>query len=61
MLGKVVKEVKGENGFGYDPIFIPDGLVKTSAQLSDFEKDQISHRGAAAKKFSIIFQNLITL
>ena len=43
MPGQVIKEVRGANGFGYDPVFVPQGLVKTSAELSDEEKDQISH------------------
>ena len=39
----------GSGGFGYDPIFVPDGEARTMAQLSDLAKDAISHRGRAAR------------
>ena len=39
----------GEGGFGYDPVFVPDGRSRTMAELSDGEKDSISHRGNAAR------------
>lgn len=59
MPGQVIKEIRGENGFGYDPIFVPQGLTKTSAELTDVEKDQISHRGLALRKMSIILKQLL--
>jgi XTP/dITP diphosphohydrolase len=40
----------GEGGFGYDPIFLPEGSARTMAELSDAEKDAISHRGGAARE-----------
>ncbi|GDX17396.1 non-canonical purine NTP pyrophosphatase [Actinomycetes bacterium] len=58
MPGQVIKEVRGENGFGYDPIFVPQGLTKTSSQLSDADKDKISHRGIALRKMSMILKQL---
>ena len=58
MPGQGIKEVRGENGFGYDPIFVPQGLTKTSSQLSDSEKDKISHRGIALRKISVILKQL---
>ncbi len=58
MLGLVIKEVRGENGFGYDPVFVPQGLTKTSAELSDQEKDQISHRGIALRKIAVLLKQL---
>ena len=58
MPGEVIKEVRGENGFGYDPIFVPQGLTKTSSELSDSEKDKISHRGIALRKISVILKQL---
>ena len=58
MPGQVIKEVRGENGFGYDPVFVPQGLAKTSAELSDQEKDQISHRGIALRKIAVLLKQL---
>jgi XTP/dITP diphosphohydrolase len=45
--GTVIREERGDNGFGYDPVFVPEGLEVTSAQLSPGEKDARSHRGQA--------------
>ena len=47
--GKLVHEPRGTNGFGYDPIFRPDGEVRTSAELGSAEKDASSHRGRAMR------------
>lgn len=45
--GMLTRERKGAGGFGYDPIFIPDGYAMTTAQMSPEEKNAISHRGIA--------------
>jgi XTP/dITP diphosphohydrolase len=45
--GTLVRKPRGTNGFGYDPIFVPDGETRTSAELLTAEKDAISHRGRA--------------
>ena len=45
--GSISFNVKGKTGFGYDPVFIPDGYTKTFAQLGSKEKDKISHRAIA--------------
>ncbi len=45
--GRVVREGRGSNGFGYDPVFLPDGLERTAAELTAAEKDARSHRGQA--------------
>ncbi|SDG59442.1 RdgB/HAM1 family non-canonical purine NTP pyrophosphatase [Pseudonocardia oroxyli] len=45
--GRIIREPRGTNGFGYDPIFVPDGETRTSAELSPAEKDAASHRGLA--------------
>ena len=45
--GAIVRDPRGDGGFGYDPVFIPDGYDRTAAQLSPAEKDAISHRGRA--------------
>lgn len=47
--GKIAQFPIGDNGFGYDPIFIPDGQSKTFAQLSDIEKDNCSMRQLAVR------------
>ena len=47
MHGKVIDEVRGEKGFGYDPAFIPDGYDRTLGELDDDVKSAISHRGKA--------------
>jgi XTP/dITP diphosphohydrolase len=45
--GTVVREKRGSNGFGYDPVFLPEGLDRTAAELEPAEKDARSHRGQA--------------
>ena len=47
--GLVADAPRGEGGFGYDPLFVPTGDSRTMAELSDGEKDAISHRGRAAR------------
>jgi XTP/dITP diphosphohydrolase len=49
MPGRLVREPRGMNGFGYDPIFVPCGCAQTSAELASDEKDAISHRGRALR------------
>ena len=48
--GKIIKEIKGDNGFGYDPIFQPEHHFLTFAQISTKEKNKISHRAIALRK-----------
>lgn len=48
--GKIIEEKRGEAGFGYDPVFVPDGYDKTFAELGEDIKNQISHRARAVKK-----------
>ncbi len=52
--GIIINESRGENGFGYDPIFYIPKLKKTFAELSMEEKNKISHRGLALDKFRIL-------
>jgi XTP/dITP diphosphohydrolase len=47
--GTLIRERRGTNGFGYDPIFVPDGGARTSAELPPAEKDASSHRGRALR------------
>lgn len=53
--GRIGKEPKGSSGFGYDPVFYPEGYTKTFSEMNDDEKDAISHRGVAIRK---LFQYL---
>jgi XTP/dITP diphosphohydrolase len=48
--GRITNTPTGENGFGYDPLFVPTGYRKTFAQLTGEEKNQISHRAMALKE-----------
>lgn len=47
--GSIGEEPKGTSGFGYDPVFYPDGHSRTFAEMADEEKDALSHRGIALK------------
>ena len=51
--GKIIFDQRGQNGFGYDSIFIPNGHKKTFAELDLIEKNKISHRSKALKKLII--------
>lgn len=48
--GKILLEPRGQNGFGYDPLFVPDGYEQTFAELGDDVKNKISHRAQALEK-----------
>lgn len=48
--GRIARAERGKNGFGYDPVFIPEGFTKTFAELSPKTKNRISHRGKALRK-----------
>jgi XTP/dITP diphosphohydrolase len=50
--GNIIAEKRGGKGFGYDPIFVPEGSDKTFAEMSSEEKNAISHRARALKAFS---------
>lgn len=50
--GRIGRIPKGENGFGYDPLFIPNDSTKTAAEMSSEEKNKMSHRGQAMAKLS---------
>ena len=54
--GKISKEPKGDNGFGYDPIFIPNGHKKTFGEMKANVKDKISHRYKAFNKIKRYFK-----
>ena len=54
MRGRLVRAPRGTGGFGYDPIFVPDGHTRTNAELTPAEKDAISHRGQAMRAMAAI-------
>jgi len=56
--GKIARERKGTNGFGYDPVFIPVGSSKTFAEMDLQEKDRFSHRAKATQKL-VAFLNTL--
>ncbi len=55
--GRIGHKEKGKGGFGYDPLFIPQGYHKTMAQISPGEKNRISHRGRALASFCRFIEN----
>jgi XTP/dITP diphosphohydrolase len=55
--GRIVFEPRGENGFGYDPLFVPVGFEPTFAELGDGVKNQLSHRAKALAKLKDYFCN----
>jgi XTP/dITP diphosphohydrolase len=59
MPGRLVREPRGENGFGYDPIFQPDGETRTSAEMAPAQKDAISHRGTALRALVPLLRELL--
>lgn len=56
--GSLTRQPRGANGFGYDPIFVPDGMTNTTAELSPQEKDAISHRGRAFRAIAPVIAAL---
>jgi XTP/dITP diphosphohydrolase len=49
MPGRIIREMRGDGGFGYDVLFVPDGYDRTSAEMEPTLKDQLSHRGKALR------------
>jgi XTP/dITP diphosphohydrolase len=57
--GDIVREPRGIDGFGYDPIFQPYGFDRTTAELAPEEKDAISHRGQALRSFVPVLMDVL--
>lgn len=55
--GIILQEQRGANGFGYDPVFVPDGSTRTFAEMTMEEKNRFSHRKKAADKLVLFLQN----
>jgi non-canonical purine NTP pyrophosphatase (RdgB/HAM1 family) len=56
--GEIITEKRGGQGFGYDPIFLPEGYNKTFAELGTDIKNQISHRARATQKLAEYLKTL---
>lgn len=54
--GSILRERRGEGGFGYDPLFLPHGHTRTTAEMSAAEKNAISHRADAAKRMLTVLR-----
>jgi XTP/dITP diphosphohydrolase len=57
--GCVIREPRGSGGFGYDPIFVPDGYDQTTAEMTPAAKDAISHRGRAFRALAPTIASLV--
>ena len=55
--GEIIKEKRGDSGFGYDPVFMPEGYDRTFAELGNDIKNQISHRALAVQKLCEFLQS----
>ena len=55
--GEIIKEKRGDSGFGYDPVFMPEGYDRTIAELGNDIKNQISHRALAVQKLCEFLQS----
>ncbi|WP_109528019.1 RdgB/HAM1 family non-canonical purine NTP pyrophosphatase [Nocardia aurea] len=58
--GRLIATPRGANGFGYDPIFVPEGETRTTAEMPAEEKDSISHRGRAFRALAPIVRDLLS-
>ncbi len=56
--GEILKERQGNSGFGYDPVFLPDGFSQSFAEMSLQDKNQISHRGRAVAKLAEFLKSI---
>jgi XTP/dITP diphosphohydrolase len=59
VVGRLVRSPRGTNGFGYDPIFVPDGHDVTTAEMSPAAKHAISHRGVAFRALAPVLRELL--
>ena len=57
--GSIAREARGDGGFGYDPVFLPEGSSRTAAELSPAEKDAVSHRGRALAALVPVLRELV--
>ena len=57
MVGELISQPRGANGFGYDPIFVPEGFAQTTGEMEPDLKDSISHRGKAMRELAQIISS----
>ena len=57
--GALIREPRGTGGFGYDPIFVPTGDTRTTAEMPAAEKDAISHRGKAFRALADLLPEVV--
>lgn len=57
--GRIAEATRGANGFGYDPVFVPDGFTRTFAELEPEEKNRVSHRGNALRAAAAEWRELL--
>jgi XTP/dITP diphosphohydrolase len=60
LAGTLLREPRGTNGFGYDPVFVPTGYDVTTAEMSAVDKDAISHRGQAFRALAPLLAGLLS-
>ena len=60
MPGRIIREMRGSGGFGYDVLFVADGHERTSAELPADEKDAISHRGMALREIAPVVADVLS-
>lgn len=56
--GRIIDREQGQEGFGYDPLFVPDGYDRTFAQMTTAEKNEMSHRARAVRKLAAYLKNI---
>jgi XTP/dITP diphosphohydrolase len=59
LVGSLAREPRGSGGFGYDPVFVPDGADRTTAEMPPEEKHEISHRGMAFRALTPMIRELV--
>lgn len=61
LVGTLIRQPRGDKGFGYDPIFVPEGETRTTAQMLPAEKDAISHRGRAFRALAELLRPALVM
>ena len=59
LVGRLATSPRGSHGFGYDPIFVPEGDTRTTAEMDPAEKDAISHRGRAFRALAAVISEIL--